>query len=248
VEQTRDENWWSNGETGPCGPDSEIFVWTGDTSPQGTPTGDSRWVEVWNHVMLRYRRHDDGSLEPLGPDKVDTGMGLERLLMILQGKRSVFECDVFEPWMHSIPRFWRLDGRSLRITVDHLRSSVAVIGDGVGPSNTGRGYVLRRLIRRVLTILWRDDPNHTLTDLPAELVESTLRHFRQSDVGNVHEVLRTEEQRFRSLLQRGRKLLRGRGTGSPMTDEDYRYLHDTHGLPRDLVDSLLILDTPGDTP
>lgn len=238
VEPTRDENWWSNGETGPCGPDSEIFVWTGDTPPRGTPTTDGRWVEVWNHVMMSYRRHDDGSLEPLGPNKVDTGMGLERLLMILQGKRSVFECDVFEPWMRSVPDLWDLDGRSLRITVDHLRSGIVVIGDGVRPSTTGRGYVLRRLIRRVLTVLWRDDPTRTLTDLPSDVVESTLRHFRQTGVDDVRDVLRTEEDRFRTLLSRGRRVLSRRESREPMTDEDYRYLHDTHGLPRELVDGL----------
>lgn len=239
VEPTRDENWWSNGETGPCGPDSEIFVWTGDIPPQGTPTTDPRWVEVWNHVMMRYRRRDDRSLEQLGPNKIDTGMGLERLLMVLQGKRSVFECDVFEPWTGGVSHLWDLDERSQRITVDHLRSSVVVIGDGIRPSNTGRGYVLRRLIRRVLTVLWRDDPTRTLTDLPSEVIDSTLHHFRQPDGSQVRDVLRTEEERFRSLLHRGRRLLVGRGTGTPMSDEDYRYLHDTHGLPRDLVDGLL---------
>lgn len=238
VEPTRDENWWSNGETGPCGPDSEIFVWTGDSPPQGTPTTDGRWVEVWNHVMMRYLRHRDGSLEPLGPNTVDTGIGLERLLMVMQGKRSVFECDVFEPWMRIVPDLWDLDGRSLRITVDHLRSGIVIIGDGIRPSNTGRGYVLRRLIRRVLTILWRDDPTRTPTDLPTDLIESTLRHFRQSGPGDVREVLRTEEERFRTLLNRGRRVLSRRGTREPMSEEDYRYLHDTHGLPRDLIDGL----------
>ena len=89
VELTGEENWWSNGPTGPCGPDSEIFVWTGHTPPEGTPSTDPRWMEVWNHVMMRYRRHDDRSLEPLRQSSVDTGMGLERLLMVLQDKPSV---------------------------------------------------------------------------------------------------------------------------------------------------------------
>ncbi|MGD0603665.1 MAG: alanine--tRNA ligase-related protein [Streptosporangiaceae bacterium] len=88
VELTTGDNWWSNGPTGPCGPDSEIFAWTGDGTPQGTPGTDERWMELWNHVTMRYRRHPDGSLEPLPQPSVDTGMGLERLLMVVQGQRG----------------------------------------------------------------------------------------------------------------------------------------------------------------
>ena len=122
VELTTDDNWWSNGPVGPCGPDSEIFVWTGHGPPQGTPGTDERWMELWNHVTMRYRRHDDGSLEPLPQRSVDTGMGLERLLMVVQGKPSVFDCDVFEPWMSTLPGLWRRP-RSLRLLTDHLRSA-----------------------------------------------------------------------------------------------------------------------------
>ncbi len=240
VELTRDENWWSNGPTGPCGPDSEIFVWTGETPPQGTPGTDPRWVEVWNHVMMRYRRHDAGSLEPLSQSNVDTGMGLERLLTVLQGRRSVFECDVFEPWTKTVPGLWDLDEPSLRVVCDHLRSGVVVIGDGVRPSNTGRGYVLRRLVRRVLTTLWRDDPSRTLSDLPVEPLQHTLEHFRQhSGVECVRGVLLDEERRFRTLLERGRRVVSRQRSRGPLGEDDYRYLHDTHGLPRDLVVSLL---------
>jgi alanyl-tRNA synthetase len=240
VELTRDENWWSNGPTGPCGPDSEIFVWTGETPPQGTPGSDPRWVEVWNHVMMRYRRHDDGSLEPLRRSNVDTGMGLERLLTILQGRRSVFECDVFEPWTKTVPGLWDLDETPLRIVCDHLRSGVVVIGDGVRPSNTGRGYVLRRLVRRVLTTLWRDDPSRTLSDLPVEPLQHTLEHFRQhTRVEDVHGVLLDEERRFRTLVERGRRVVSRQRSRGPLGEDDYRYLHDTHGLPRDLVVGLL---------
>jgi alanyl-tRNA synthetase len=240
VELTREENWWSNGPTGPCGPDSEIFVWAGESPPQGTPGSDPRWMEVWNHVMMRYRRHGDGSLEPLEQSNVDTGMGLERMLMVLQDKQSVFECDVFEPWMRTVPGLWELDEPSLRVTCDHLRSGVAAIGDGIRPSNTGRGYVLRRLIRRVLTTLWRGDSSRTLSDLPITLLEHTLEHFEQrSDVGHVREILLNEENRFETLLRRGRTLVSRQRFRGPLSDQDYRYLHDTHGLPRELVVGLL---------
>ncbi|WP_327692010.1 alanine--tRNA ligase-related protein [Streptomyces sp. NBC_00461] len=245
VEPTDDENWWSNGPVGPCGPDSEIFVWTGDpdTPPEGTPTTDPRWVEIWNHVNMRYRRHEDGSLEPQRQPAVDTGMGLERLTTVLQGHRSVYETDLFEPWMRLLAPLWRLDGPSTRLVCDHLRSSIVVLGDGVRPSNTGRGYVLRRLIRRLLTTLRRENPSHTLTDLPVELVGHTLDHFHQScGSGTVRELLLDEEKRFTKLLERGQRVLSRPEFGDPLSEEDYRYLHDTHGLPRDLVAGLLTTD------
>ncbi|MEV5083623.1 alanine--tRNA ligase-related protein [Streptomyces sp. NPDC056159] len=236
VELTVEDNWWSNGPTGPCGPDSEIFLWTGDTPPRSTPTNDDRWVEVWNHVMMRHRRLDDGSLVPLGRHNVDTGLGLERLTSLLQGHSSVFECDVFEPWRRIVPGLWLLDERSLRLVCDHLRSAVVVIGDGVRPSNTGRGYVLRRLVRRMLTVLRRDDPSRSLVDLPDELVEHTLHHFRQNmDSHAVREVLLEEERRFGRLLERGRQVLARPRFRGPLREEDFHYLHDTHGLPRDIV-------------
>jgi alanyl-tRNA synthetase len=228
VELTGDENWWSNGPTGPCGPDSEIFV----------RTPDGRWVEVWNHVMMGYRRHDDGRLEPLEQPGIDTGMGLERLLTILQDKSSVYECDLFSPWFPLLPLG--------RVVVDHLRSSIVVIGDGVRPSNTGRGYVLRRLVRRVLTQVWRDDRSFSLGDLPREPIEHTLSHFQLPvfDKG----VLLDEERRFRDLLRRGRQVLSRRLSRGPLREEDYGELHETHGLPRELVVDMLseLVPTHGD--
>ena len=241
VELTGSENWWSNGPTGPCGPDTEIFVWTGDGEPTGTPTGDPRWVEVWNHVMMRYLRRADGSLVPLPQPNIDTGMGLERLLTILQGTDSVFDCDVFEPWRSMVPSSWQLDETSFRVVVDHLRSSIVVIGDGVTPSNTGRGYVLRRLLRRVLTILWRDEPTRSLDELPVGLIEHTLEHFGQRlETDLVHTVMLDEQQRFSTLLDRGRTVLSRRSLDEPLGQDDYRFLHETHGLPRDLIDELLV--------
>jgi alanyl-tRNA synthetase len=240
VQLSQGENWWSNGPTGPCGPDSEIFVWIGDTPPQGSPESDSRWVELWNHVMMRYRRHEDRSLSPLSQSNVDTGMGLERLLTVLQDKRSVFECDVFEPWVRTVRDLWDLDETSLRVVCEHLRSGVVIIGDGIRPSNTGRGYVLRRLVRRVLTTLWRDDPTRSLSDLPLEPLEYTLGHFQQtSDVDRVRDMLLDEQRRFDGLLQRGRLLVSRQRSLGPLEDEDFGYLHETHGLPRELVEGLL---------
>jgi alanyl-tRNA synthetase len=242
-ELTTAENWWSNGPTGPCGPDSEIFFWTGDGRPSGTPTTDDRWLEVWNHVTMRYIRLEDGSLRPLPRPSVDTGMGLERLMMVTHGVRSVYETEVFRLWLFELAELWPLETRTLRIITDHLRSSIVVIGDGVRPSSTGRGYILRRLLRRALTELWRTDPTRTIGDLPESVIADTLSRFGQDvPTGLVRDVLMSEERKFGGLLGRGRSLLarlypqdRLRG----LTEDDYRYLHETHGLPRELVTELV---------
>ena len=242
-----EHNWWSNGPTGPCGPDSEVFVWTGTGPAVGTPSTDERWLELWNHVTLRYERHPDRSLTPLPQLSVDTGMGLERLLMVANGAASVFETDVFAPWRCGLRTLWPLATdpgllQALRIVTDHLRSSVVVIGDGVRPSATGRGYVLRRLLRRALTELWRADPGSPLTlgDLPAELMRDTAERFGQrTDPAQVRLGLLAEERRFRQLLTRGRSLLARLYPAGSLTEADYRYLHETHGLPRELVTDVL---------
>lgn len=241
VEPLGEDNWWSNGPSGPCGPDSEIFVWTGSGEPEGSPSTDERWKELWNHVNMRYRRDTEGRLSPLGQPNVDTGMGFERLLMLRQGVPSVFETDLFEPLMTSSRRLWSVEGDVQRKLVDHLRSSVVVIGDGIRVSNSGRGYVLRRLLRRVLTLLWSDDPQRSLVDLPIDPLEHTLNHFRLSiDPGEVRTMIMEEEQRFRTLLQRADRVLGLPRFSGTLTEEDYAYLHDTHGLPRELVDSVAL--------
>ena len=237
-----EDNWWSNGPTGPCGPDSEIHVWTKDGPPSRSPSTDDRWLELWNHVTMRYERHPDGRLTPLRQPSVDTGMGLERLLMVSQRARSVYETDLFAPWRSVLPSLWRTGPRSLRILTDHLRSAIVVIGDGVRPSNTGRGYVLRRLVRRALTELWRGDGGSSLTlrDLPPDLVQHTAGPFGQViESSLVTDVLTAEERKFRDLVSRGRTLLGRLYPSGRLTEEDYEFLRDTHGLPPELVTQLL---------
>jgi len=236
------DNWWANGPTGPCGPDSEIHVWTGDGPPTGSPSTDGRWLELWNHVTMRYERQPDGSLTPLRRPSVDTGMGLERLLMVSQRARSVYDTDLFAPWRSVLPSLWRTDPQSLRILIDHLRSAIVVLGDGIRPSNTGRGYVLRRLVRRALTALWRGDGGSALTlrDLPPDLVPHTAGRFGQViESSQVTGVLVAEERKFRELVRRGRTLLARLYPSGRLTEEDYEFLRDTHGLPRELVTDLL---------
>lgn len=244
-ERTTSDNWWSNGPTGPCGPDSEIFVWTGDGPPEGTPSRDDRWVEVWNHVMMRHRRHPDGSVGELERPNVDTGMGLERLVMVLQGRSNVFDTDLFDPWRPLQTRFV-LDSGTWRLVSDHLRSSFVVVGDGILPSNTGRGYVLRRLVRRSLTGLWRTDPGIGLRDLGPDLVEHSSRTFGMSlDPGHVLRVLGDEEDRFRDVIRRGRPLVERLVRNGSLSPDDYRWLRETHGLPREVVDSLIPTSATG---
>ena len=240
VELTTADNWWSNGPVGPCGPDSEMFVWTGDGPPAGTPGTDGRWMELWNHVTMRYRRLEDGSLVPLPEHGVDTGMGLERLLMVLQRQTSVFGSDVFEPWASALPGLWHPGPRALRIITDHLRTSIVIIGDGVRPSNTGRGYVLRRLLRRVLTILGREDRTRSLLDLPGSLAEHTCQVFGlRPGRSIVREIFEDEERRFDRLLTRGRRVLAQYEPGKKLSEQELTYLHETHGLPPELVADLL---------
>jgi alanyl-tRNA synthetase len=235
------DNWWSNGPTGPCGPDSEIFVWTGTGPPSGRPSTDSRWLELWNHVTMRYERHADGRLSPLAQPSVDTGMGLERLLMVSQRVSSVYETDLFAPWVVALTGLWQPDERSLRISTDHLRSAMVIIGDGVRPSNTGRGYVLRRLLRRALTALWgQGDERVSLGDLPSDLVVDAGARFSVSvEPSLVRDVLVSEERKFGELLTRGRSLLRRLYPAGDLSEDDFAFLHDTHGLPRELVASLV---------
>ena len=237
-----EDNWWSNGPTGPCGPDSEIHVWTGDGPPSGSPGTDARWLELWNHVTMRYERRPDGSLVPASQPSVDTGMGLERLLMVTQHAPSIYETDLFHPWLSVLPSLWPTDQQSLRILTDHLRSAIVVIGDGVRPSNTGRGYVLRRLLRRALTVLWRgaDGSSLSLTDLPTDLIQHTADRFGQViESSRVTDALAGEERKFRQLVSRGQSLLQRLCPSGQLTEEDYEFLRDTHGLPRELITDLL---------
>jgi alanyl-tRNA synthetase len=191
---------------------------------------------------MRYERHPDGSLTPARQPSVDTGMGLERLLMVTQHAQSVYETDLFQPWLSVLPSLWRTDLRSLRILTDHLRSAIVVIGDGVRPSNTGRGYVLRRLLRRALTSLWHGEGGTSLSlgDLPPDLVRHTAGRFGQViDSSLVIDMLAAEERKFRELLSRGRSLLRRLYPTGRLTEDDYEFMRDTHGLPRELITELL---------
>jgi len=149
-----EDNWWAAGPTGPCGPDTEIFYWVGEGEPQGNKwTHSKEWMEIWNNVFMQFNKKSDGTLESLPAQNVDTGMGLERTLAVINGKKTVYHTDLFENTIEHIKRIVgesNFNERGARIIADHLRTAVHMISDGVKPSNTDRGYVLRRLIRRAI--------------------------------------------------------------------------------------------------
>jgi len=149
-----EDNWWAAGPTGPCGPDTEIFYWVGTGEPQGNKgTHPDDWMEIWNNVFMQFNKKADGTLELLPAKNVDTGMGLERTLAVINGKKTVYETDLFENTLEHIKRIVgevHYVERGARIIADHLRTAVHMIADGVKPSNTDRGYILRRLIRRAI--------------------------------------------------------------------------------------------------
>ncbi|HEY6180262.1 MAG TPA: alanine--tRNA ligase-related protein, partial [Kofleriaceae bacterium] len=146
----RDDNWWGPaGDTGPCGPDTEIFYWTGDAPPRDFDPADRRWVEIWNNVFMEYERTAAGEIRRLPRGNVDTGMGVERTLVALNRLASVHDVDTVRPVIDEL-RAPGLAERDLRIVADHVRASCALIADGVLPSNKDRGYVLRRLLRRAI--------------------------------------------------------------------------------------------------
>ena len=148
------DNWWIAGETGPCGSDTEMFYDTGKPkcSPECNPDCDcGKYVEIWNNVFMEFFKHEDGSLTPLKQKNVDTGLGLERVNMLLQGKETPYDTEIFKPIMEKLEKLQKVDNiNSRRIVAEHLRSSMMIICDGGRPSNIDRGYVLRRLIRRMI--------------------------------------------------------------------------------------------------
>lgn len=149
-----EDNWWAAGPTGPCGPDTEIFYWVGEGEPQGNKgTHSKEWMEIWNNVFMQFNKKADGTLESLPAQNVDTGMGLERTLAVINGKKTTYDTDFFINTLEHIKRIVgenNYNERGARIIADHLRTAVHMIADGVKPSNTDRGYVLRRLIRRAI--------------------------------------------------------------------------------------------------
>ena len=257
------DNFWSMGDTGPCGPCSEIFYDHGPDvpgGPPGTPEEDGdRYIEIWNLVFMQYDRDAGGGLTPLPSPSVDTGMGLERLAAILQGVHSNYEIDLFQHLIKAVAALTGtqdLEDKSLRVIADHIRACAFLIVDGVIPSNEGRGYVLRRIVRRAIRHghqLGRRDSffyklvaplSEEMGDAYPELVKVQAQ---------VEQVLEQEEVRFAETLDNGMRILETAIAGlqgKEIPGETVFKLYDTYGFPIDLTADIarernLTIDMPG---
>jgi alanyl-tRNA synthetase len=257
------DNFWSMGDTGPCGPSSEIFYDHGESIPGGPPgskdaEGD-RFIEIWNLVFTQYNRDVKGNLTPIPHPSVDTGMGLERIAAVMQGVHNNYEIDLFQHLIHSIQELVtkkNAEITSMRVIADHIRSCAFLITDGVMPSNEGRGYVLRRIIRRAIrhgNKLGINEPFfHKLVKPLDEVMGEACPELRRASQ-NVTKILKQEEERFAETLEQGLKHLEAAVTkmsGKQIPGVDVFKLYDTYGFPVDLTADIarergLTLDTEG---
>ncbi|GLX79638.1 alanine--tRNA ligase [Thalassotalea insulae] len=242
------DNFWSMGDTGPCGPCSEIFydhgehIWGG---PPGSPEEDGdRFIEIWNLVFMQFNRHQDGTMEPLPKPSVDTGMGLERISAIMQNVHSNYEIDIFQNLIKATAQLLHcndLEHKSLRVIADHIRSCSFLIVDGVMPSNEGRGYVLRRIIRRAIRHGHKlEAKGHFFHKLVAPLIEQMGQAYPElaQQQAVIEKILRIEEEQFGRTLDRGMMLLEdilSNLNGDTVSGEDVFKLYDTYGFPADLT-------------
>ena len=239
------DNFWMMADTGPCGPCSEIFYDHGEHIPGGPPgspgeDGD-RFIEIWNHVFMQFDMQADGSLVKLPAPCVDTGMGLERLAAILQHVHSNYEIDIFDALIKAAARETGeadLNNKSLRVIADHIRATAFLVSDGVNPSNEGRGYVQRRIIRRAIRHgykLGKKTPffHKLVPDLVAMMGDAYPR--LKADGARVMDVLRVEEERFFETLEIGMMILDTALADTKVLPGDVAFkLHDTYGFPLDL--------------
>jgi alanyl-tRNA synthetase len=242
------DNFWSMGDTGPCGPCSEIFYDHGPEIPGGPPgspeeDGD-RYVEIWNLVFMQYDRDSGGVLSPLPAPSVDTGMGLERIAAVMQGVHSNYEIDLFSSLIRhaaEVTSTNNLESDSLKVLADHIRACAFLIIDGVLPGNEGRGYVLRRIIRRALRHgyeLGTNEPFFYRLVRPLEQQMGAAYPELTSAVAHVEKVLLSEEERFAETLSHGMGILETELSsvkGGILSGEVVFKLYDTYGFPMDLT-------------
>jgi len=242
------DNFWSMGDTGPCGPCTEIFYDHGENifgGPPGSPDEDGdRFIEIWNLVFMQYNRHEDGTMEALPKPSVDTGMGLERIAAIMQNVHSNYEIDIFQGLIKDTANLLGcndIEHKSLRVIADHIRSCSFLIADGVMPSNEGRGYVLRRIIRRAIRHGHKLEANsHFFHKLVASLIEQMGEAYPElvQQQAVIEKILRIEEEQFGRTLDRGMILLDdilNNLEGDTVKGDDVFKLYDTYGFPADLT-------------
>ncbi|MFH1262088.1 MAG: alanine--tRNA ligase [Pseudomonadota bacterium] len=256
------DNFWAMGETGPCGPCSEIFFDQGESVGCGKPGCDvgcdcDRYIEFWNLVFMEFERKPDGTRNKLPKPSIDTGMGLERVTAITQGKASNYETDLFQEIFQKISTlsgtdYWKKASDetkiSMRIVADHVRAMTFLIADGVHPSNEGRGYVLRRIMRRGMRHARKAGISETgLSELSKTVVEKMGGHFGElkKNASVIFSSIRREEERFAETIDRGLSLLETEITklkkegGSTLSGAVSFRLYDTYGFPKDLTADIL---------
>ena len=246
------DNWWGPaGQTGPCGPDTEMFYWTGGgEAPETFDPDDKRWVEIWNDVFMQYNKTADGKFEPLSQKNIDTGMGLERVTAILQGKKSCYETELFTPLFAKLDALRGLSGasaertRSERIIADHLRAAVFILADGILPGNVDQGYVLRRLIRRAI----REGRQLGIENFTADFASAVVAGFGgiypelAKNADNIYAALAAEEKQFLATLERGtaefNKLIARvpeHVVKKQISGKNAFFLYETYGFPLELT-------------
>ncbi|HCO7848991.1 TPA: alanine--tRNA ligase [Escherichia coli] len=242
------DNFWQMGDTGPCGPCTEIFYDHGDHiwgGPPGSPEEDGdRYIEIWNIVFMQFNRQADGTMEPLPKPSVDTGMGLERIAAVLQYVNSNYDIDLFRTLIQAVAKVTGatdLSNKSLRVIADHIRSCAFLIADGVMPSNENRGYVLRRIIRRAVRhgnmLGAKETFFYKLVGPLIDVMGSAGEDLKRQQA-QVEQVLKTEEEQFARTLERGLALLDeelAKLSGDTLDGETAFRLYDTYGFPVDLT-------------
>lgn len=242
------DNFWQMGDTGPCGPCTEIFYDHGDHiwgGPPGSPEEDGdRYIEIWNIVFMQFNRQADGTMEPLPKPSVDTGMGLERIAAVLQHVNSNYDIDLFRTLIQAVAKVTGatdLSNKSLRVIADHIRSCAFLIADGVMPSNENRGYVLRRIIRRAVhhgnMLGAKETFFYKLVGPLIDVMGSAGEDLKRQQA-QVEQVLKTEEEQFARTLERGLALLDeelAKLSGDTLDGETAFRLYDTYGFPVDLT-------------
>ena len=247
----KDDNWWIAGETGPCGPDTEMFYDTGKPkcSPECNPScGCGKYVEIWNNVFMEFYKDENGKYSKLKQHNVDTGLGLERMTMLLEGKETPFETELFAPIMDKLAELQKVDNiASRRIVAEHLRSSMMIICDGGRPSNVDRGYILRRLIRRMVRHMNKLqislDELSTLIDINVENLKEMYPAL-ETNRDTIKTVILEEKDKFVKTLEKGEKefakeieTVKEQGQNIVPGKMVFR-LYDTYGFPPEVTEEL----------
>ena len=247
----KDDNWWIAGETGPCGPDTEMFYDTGKPkcSPECNPScGCGKYVEIWNNVFMEFYKDENGKYSKLKQHNVDTGLGLERMTMLLQGKETPFETELFAPIMDKLVELQKVDNiASRRIVAEHLRSSMMIICDGGRPSNVDRGYILRRLIRRMVRHMNKLqislDELSTLIDINVDNLKEMYPAL-EANKEIIKNVILEEKDKFVKTLEKGEKefakevgQVKEQGENIVPGKVVFR-LYDTYGFPPEVTEEL----------